>query len=237
MSERRLEDELARRLHRAGARRRYTQRVVDELHDHAEELRALSRAREHPPASESDVEARVRERIGDPESLARAFLADPRAFPMARRRPRLVFGLFPFIILELGFVAFAMAVIGIATLADAGSSADLRSPEYAWLHEILAYLFFAAQLVVPLAVAAAYTVLARRARTSFEWLLVAAAVLVVGTGITTLEFQAPTLGTHDEFTIGLHIGASWAALLRIGIPLAALAVVWILHLRRERTDP
>ena len=222
MPELRWEEEVVWRLTEAGVRPSVVRRVRAELHDHAESLRDAARE-SAPGRSSADVERFVRQQLGTPGQLAEVYVSEPRNLSYARRWPRIVFGLLPFLSFQACLVGFVAMVVGGASLIETIWDVDLAHVKYGWLHRTLSGAFWAAPYVAPVLLLVAYRALARRRRAPWDVVLVTAGVLAMAACLTSLEFAGPGVGPEGRFSVGISLGATWPRLFA-GMVVAAAAM-------------
>ena len=177
--------ELALLLARQGLPRRYTERLLEELSDHFDDLMEEEIMR----ASESA------NRLGSAQSIAAVAARQYRSRRFASRHPRIVFLLFPIVLLP---VLWAAALVGMVTCSDwLGLEAEHLSsgPATSSASQTTASLLCRAAIVLPAIIATLlFYGLSRRATLHWRWPMFAWALLGLLAGCAWVDLSLNPAG-------------------------------------------
>jgi hypothetical protein len=218
-------DRLRGDLTRRGLPRDYVERVVAELDDHRDDLRAEATDEGTAPRV---VEQTSGDRLGDPRGLAEFVTAQYRARTFAGRHPIVMFLVAPvpvaLLAWSLGCTAGALVTGGIlAAFTD-----QAPSSVYAWLNRSLSIVL---TFLVPGLVTILFSRLAYRAGHGWRWQCASCLILTLMTGTFQMSLNFSPIPQASTLTVGLRMPPHLLAML---LPLAVAGLfAWRYRANRQ----
>jgi len=231
MSNRRLPETVAAELRRHGVPRPEAARLLEELEDHVADVLA----EQGGSMSESvEIDDRILSRLGQPDVLVAAALANRRPASVFGRHPILSFVVAPIPVAILSLIAFAFAAFGTLELVGwvfgeryVIEGRAVRDWPVGLVYAVNS-LAVAIRFVPPAAAAALLCWCARRGGVSWRWTLTASGLVGLLAGMLFVQVQLPLEPGQGAFTLGL--GFPWYQginLVQLLVPLAiGAAFLW-----------
>jgi len=224
MSNRRLPETVAAELRRHGVSAGEAARLLEELEDHVADLIA----EQGGSMSESvEIDDRVASRLGRPDVLVAAALANRRPASVFGRHPIWSFVVAPIPLAILGWIAFAVAAFGALDLVG-WLFGERYAIEGRAVADWPAGLVFAVQSVTvgfrfvpPAATVALLCWCGHRAGVSGRWTLTACVLVSLVAALVVAKVQLPREPGQGAFLLGLGFPANqWINLVQLLVPLA-----------------
>ena len=205
MVDRNWHNQLQRELARQGLPRRYCERLMDELLDHALCLKEETVAMEATKTKKT-APVSAAGRIGEPEELARAAGDEYRRRSWLGRHPKITFLAAPLPMLVLGWILSLLAFVGISKLAEllgadpTGVTKSMVSSTTLVIMEVAFYAWAAAPFVLT---ACLLCWAAQRTARGPKWMLAACTIVTLVAAMYQVETVLPTKPGNGKLASGL----------------------------------
>jgi hypothetical protein len=225
--------ELRERLLRAGIAPRHVHRYISELTDHLADLTAEEQSRGLSP---SDAHSTALLRLGNPDTLAHAIIAQPRLHSLAARAPWAVFALAPLLSLAAFWLAsltllwygWQIFLPGAPTpFATAPGPHHLLDPRNVYF-QLDRALFFGAPLIIGWTTA----LTAARQRLTPAWPAAGLTVIATLSSTATVYISHPNLSPtqgaiHLNLIPDLSVGSLFTGMVRVLLVLCILMLPYL----------
>lgn len=238
-------------LRRRGLPLAYIERLVAELDDHYSDLveersSRMGAARKLQFEEANDHADDVRDRLGEPTQLALFAAEQYHARSFFGRHPWLTFAVGPLPLLFMGWVAFGLAVEGIAVLlagldyvwawAARWSWASVPEENHPFAQAVVLALYSWTFLVIPSLLTA--VVLCRVAAHNglhWKWPTLACGMLATIAGVSWVSYKIKTIDGIGTFMVGFQANTSMYWILTSFLPKFALAMaIGLLVMKRSQ---
>lgn len=218
----------ARRLLFRGLAPAYIQRALRELAEHREDLTTDATDHGLTLAKAQTLAAR---KLGDPETLADAFVKQMQGSSWLGRHPLVSFCVLPLVAVVAWWAAF-MVVAGWGTGAMQWSAnRTLPQPDWQMLQDFVEWCPIAAAAVLPFL----FCWVARRSFCGFKWAFLACGILSLHSGLQFAKLTLPEAGRHADFVVGYRIPPNLPENLpAFALPLLAFALFVLLQIKTEK---
>ncbi len=231
MSKHPLLETVAAGLRRQGLPAAEVGRLLQELEDHIADLFAEQGGRMD---GQMPVQERIEARLGRPEVLVAAALANRRHASVFGRHPILSFVVAPIPVAILSWVGFLCVCFGLLKILGGilGEAYAIEGRAVRDWPAILVYALNALEMAVrflPPAVAAALLCwCASRAGMSWRWTLTASGLVALIAGALVVQVSLPVEPGQGKFLLGLGFPfRQWINLIQLLVPLAiGTAFLW-----------
>lgn len=232
MSNRHVLEAVAAGLRRQGVSEAEAARLLEELADHVADLFAEQGETMNDSVQQDD---RIASRLGRPDVLVAAALANRRPASVFARHPVLSFVVAPIPVAILSWVAFLFLCFGALELAgwllgDAYVIEGRAVSDWpAGLVQAVNLLVVAIRFLPPAAAAALLCWCARRAGVSWRWTLTASGLVGLVAGMLLVQVSLPVEAGQGSFQLGLGFPFyhQWINLVQFLVPLAVgVAFLW-----------
>jgi hypothetical protein len=222
---------LAKELRRHGLPSADVVRLLQEMDDHIEDLLAEQGGYMSEPAQ---LNEQIETRLGKPEVLAAAALANRRHASVFGRHPIFSFVVAPIPLAILTWVAFLVLCFGLLRFVGWGlgdryviEGRAVRDWPRVLVHATSAMLI-ALRFLPPAVVAAVLCWCARRAGTSWRWTLTAISLVAMVAGAFVVQVKLPAEPGQGQLVLGLGLPVhQWMNLIQFLVPIAVgAAYLW-----------
>ncbi|QDT47682.1 hypothetical protein Pan258_17180 [Symmachiella dynata] len=205
MVDRNWHNQLQRELARQGLPRRYTERLMDELLDHALCLKEETNVMNATKTKATKIPDAPVERIGKPEQLAQAAGDEYRRRTWLGRHPILTFLIAPLPLLVLSWILCMLTFVGVGKLAEflgsgpTGITKSMVSSTTLLLMESAFYIWAAAPFVMSTCL---LCWMAQRTARGPKWMLAAGLIVTLVAAAYQSQMALPTQPGNGQLSAG-----------------------------------